>query len=198
MCQGGLGGGQTPEPPPLEEAKGQKAPPHSHHPGSPWPPGLVGRVSVAAPGGVIFLWGPARGRGWEPGMSESPCSQANDMSTHTQRPVLPHGQSPGVRGGLSPGPVHPARPARLLQLSAPSWKHQGTWCWPGRSPCTRAFLPHPRPEGLSTPGLPRRRAVLPRQLGDGSGPALSAHLYRARAPEAGQWGTAHGRRQGPG
>ena len=150
-----------------------------------------------------FLWLPRVGssscggqpgaRGREPGMPESPCSQANDMSAHTQRLVLPRGQSPGVRGGLSPGPVCPARPARLLQLSAPSRKHQGTWCWPGCSPCTCASLPHPRPEWLSAPGLPRRHAVLPRQLGDGSGPALCSHLHRARAPEAGQWGTAHGR-----
>ena len=48
------------------------------------------------------------------------------------------------------------------------------------------------------PGLPRRHAVLPRQLGDESGPALCSHLHRARDPEAGQWGTAHSRHQGPG
>lgn len=145
MCRGGLGGGQTPEPPPLEEAKGQRAPPYSHQPGI---LGLLGWLDG-------FLWlpqvglpscgGQPGGRGGEPGMSESPCSQANDMSAHTQRPVLPRGQSPGVRGGLSPGPVCPARPARLLQLSAPSRECRGAWCWPGCSPCTRASLPHPRP-----------------------------------------------------
>lgn len=49
-----------------------------------------------------------------------------------------------------------------------------------------------------TPGPPRRCAELLRQLGDGSGPAPSAHLHKARDPEAEQWGAAHSRRQGPG
>ena len=138
-------GGQTPEPPPLEEAKGQRAPPYSHQPGI---LGLLGWLDG-------FLWlprvglpscgGQPGGRGREPCMSESPCSQVNDMSTHTQRLVLPRGQSSGVRGGLSPGPVHPARPACLLRLSAPSGECQGAWCWPGCSPCTCPSLTHPRP-----------------------------------------------------
>ena len=78
-------------------------------------------------------------------MSEYPCSQVNDMSTHTQRLVLPLGQSSGVRGGLSAGPVRPARPACLLWLSAPSGECQGAWCWPGCSPCTCPSLTHSRP-----------------------------------------------------
>lgn len=77
------------------------------------PPGLVGRVS-GRPGGHLPV-GASQGAGaGEPGMSESPCSQANDMSAHTQRPVLPRGQSPGGQGRAVTG----TRPS--CEASSPS------------------------------------------------------------------------------
>lgn len=68
-------------------------------------------VGSSSGGGQPWGWGQ------EPGTPECLHSQANDMTTHTWRPVVPCGPSLWVRGGPAPGPVHPARPApRWLSL----------------------------------------------------------------------------------
>lgn len=72
--------------------------------------------------------GRPRGRGQKPSPPECLHGQTNDIATHTQRQVLPCGQSPWVRGGLALGP----RPS--CKASSASSSAVSAWPWP----CQRA------------------------------------------------------------